>query len=55
MKVDKIHFYHYHSLPPVFEKKYPKFFRKSSQMLEKPDSWKGYFLSSAFVVEASKK
>jgi hypothetical protein len=42
-------------LPPVFEKKYPKFFRKSSQMLEKPDSWKGYFLSSAFVVEASKK
>lgn len=54
MKVEKIHFYHYHSMPPIFEKKYPKIFRKTSMKLEKPDNWKGYFLSSAFVVEASK-
>ena len=54
MKVDKIHFYHYHALPPIFERNYPKIFRKLSRKLEKPDSWKGYFLSSAFVIEASK-
>jgi hypothetical protein len=54
MRVDKIHFYHYHSLPPIFENNYPKIFRKLSRKLEKTDSWKGYFLSSAFVIEASK-
>jgi len=55
MKVDRIHFYHFHALPPIFEKKYPEIFRKFSKKMEKSDSWKGYFLSSAFVVEASKK
>ena len=54
MKVDNIHFYHFHALPPIFESKYPEVFRNLSKKLEKPDSWKGYFLCSAFVVEASK-
>lgn len=54
MKIDDIHFYHFHALPPIFEEKYPKVFRNISLNLERPDSWKGYFLSSAFVVEASK-
>ena len=54
MKIDKIHFYHFHSMPPVFQKKYPKLFINTSKKLEKSDSWKGYFLCSAFVVEASK-
>ncbi len=54
MKVEKIHFYHYHAMPPIFEKKYPELFKKMSMQMEKQNSWKGYFLSSAFVVEASK-
>jgi len=55
MKVDKIHYYHYHSMPPVFEKKYPDVFRQTSLKREKSDDWKGLFLCSAFVVEASKQ
>ena len=54
MKIDKIHFYHYHAIPPTFQNKYPELFIKLSKKLEKSDSWKGYFLSSAFVVESSK-
>jgi len=54
MKIDKIHFYHFHAMPPIFEKKYPELFRKLSKKLEKSNSWKGHFLSSAFVVEACK-
>ena len=54
MKIDKIHFYHFHAMPPIFEKKYPELFRKLSKKLEKSNSWKGYFLSSAFVVEECK-
>ena len=38
----------------IFEKKYPELFRKLSKKLEKSNSWKGHFLSSAFVVEAYK-
>jgi len=53
-KLDKIHFYHYHVLPPVFELRYPDLFKKLSMNIEDPDSWKGYFMASAFVVEASK-
>lgn len=49
-----IHFYHYHALPPIFEKKYPKLFRKLSFKMEKPNDWKGYLTASAFVVEAKK-
>lgn len=54
MKIDKIHFYHFHALPPIFEKLNPNEFRTTSLKIEKPQSWKGYFLSSAFVVECSK-
>ena len=54
MKIDKIHFYHFHSMPPIFQKKYPKLFMNTSRKLEKPNNWKGNFLCSAFVVEASK-
>jgi hypothetical protein len=41
-------------MPPNFQNKYPELFIKLSKKLEKSDNWKGYFLSSAFVVEASK-
>lgn len=52
--VEKIHFYHYHSLPPMFEKKYPREFRDLSLKMEDPDDWRGHFMASAFVVEARK-
>jgi len=48
------HFYHYHALPPIFEKKYPKVFRELSLEMEKTDDVRGYFMASAFVVEARK-
>jgi 2-polyprenyl-3-methyl-5-hydroxy-6-metoxy-1,4-benzoquinol methylase len=48
----KLHFYHYHALPPVFEKKYPELFRELSLKMEKTDDWKGYLMASAYVVEA---
>lgn len=52
--VNKIHFYHYHALPPFFQNKYPKLFNELSFKLEKEDDWRGYLMSSAFVVEATK-
>ena len=52
LDIQKIHFYHYHALPPVFEQKFPKLFYQLSQQLEKPDDWRGHFMASAFVVEA---
>ena len=53
--VVKIHFYHYHALPPIFENKYPKLFRELSLKMENPNHWKGYLMASAYVVEARKK
>lgn len=53
--VVKIHFYHYHALPPIFEKECPKLFKRLSLKMENPDDWKGYLMASAFVVEAKKK
>lgn len=53
-KLDRIHFYHYHVLPPIFESRYPNLFKKISMKAEDPDNWKGYFMASAFVVEATK-
>ncbi|TRZ52388.1 MAG: class I SAM-dependent methyltransferase [Dehalococcoidia bacterium] len=52
--ISKIHFYHYHALPPIFENKYPDLFRELSLKLENPSDWKGYLMASAYVVEASK-
>ena len=49
-----IHFYHYHSLPPIFKDKYPDLFRETSLKMEKPNDWRGYLMASAFVVEAKK-
>lgn len=54
LSVDKIHFYHYHILPPHFEQKFPKLFHELSLQREKICDWRGYFMSSAFVVEARK-
>ena len=53
-KVDKFHFYHFHAFPPVFENKFPELFKELSLKMEEPNSWKGYLMASAFVVEATK-
>ena len=49
-----IHFYHYHALPPIFENKHQKLFRELSLKMERPNDWKGYFMASAYVIEAKK-
>ena len=51
-KVLNYNFYHSHSFLPFFESKNPELFRELSLKLENPNSWKGYLMASAFVVEA---
>lgn len=53
--VEDIYFYHYHALPPIFERTHPKLFRELSLGLEKPNNWKGYLMASAYVIEAKTK
>jgi len=43
-------FYHYHCLPPMFEKAMPELFRRESLALENPYDWRGHFMASAFLV-----
>jgi hypothetical protein len=43
-------FYHYHCLPPMFERVMPEDFRKQSVAMEDPRDWRGYFMASAFIV-----
>ena len=50
-----IYFYHYHCLPPFFEKLDKLNFRKKSLEIEDPLDWRGNFLASGFVVHAQKK
>ena len=52
----KLLWYHYHPAMPYLEGKIPEAFRKESIRLEhEPSGWRGFFLCSAFVVEAVKK
>ncbi len=51
----KLRWYHYHPAMPYLEKMAPELFREEALRLEhEPSNWKGYFLCSAFVVEAVK-
>ena len=43
-------FYHYHCLPPMFEKDFPALYRTQSVALENPRDWRGYFMASAFIL-----
>jgi 2-polyprenyl-3-methyl-5-hydroxy-6-metoxy-1,4-benzoquinol methylase len=48
--------YHFHPAMPYLEKSDPELFRKEAISLERdPTNWRGYFLCSAFVIEAIKK
>jgi 2-polyprenyl-3-methyl-5-hydroxy-6-metoxy-1,4-benzoquinol methylase len=46
----KVLFYHYHALPPMFQKSAPEFFRAQSLAMENPNDWRGYFMASAFIL-----
>ena len=44
-------FYHYHCMPPMFERSNPKWFRKQSLRMENPRDWRGHFMASAFILK----
>ncbi len=51
----KLLWYHYHAAMPYLQADDPKLFFEESKKLEfEKSGWKGYFLCSAFVVEAEK-
>lgn len=43
-------FYHYHCLPPLFERQFPDLFRQRSVAMEDPNDWRGTFMASAFIL-----
>lgn len=50
----RIHWYHYHPAPPMLESILGDAFRRAAFALEHdPSDWRGYFLCSAGVVEAT--
>lgn len=49
-----IHWYHYHPAPPMLERSLGRKFREDGMALEHENSWRGYFLCSAGVVEAER-
>jgi 2-polyprenyl-3-methyl-5-hydroxy-6-metoxy-1,4-benzoquinol methylase len=51
----KLLWYHYHPAMPMLETLHPELFRQEAIRLEhEPSGWRGMFLCSAFVVEATK-
>jgi 2-polyprenyl-3-methyl-5-hydroxy-6-metoxy-1,4-benzoquinol methylase len=46
----EVFFYHYHCLPPMFERGLPELFRRQSVAMEDPRDWRGHFMASAFIV-----
>ncbi len=56
LRVERIHFYHFHAFPPMFEALDPHLFRELSlEMENSPEDWRGYFMASAYVVESVKE
>jgi SAM-dependent methyltransferase len=51
----RLHFYHYHALPPMLENHVPEWFRKRSLELEDPADWRGHFMASAFIVSGIRR
>lgn len=50
----KVHWYHYHPVPPMLESKAGAELREAAMALEHEGSWRGFFLCSAGVIEADK-
>jgi 2-polyprenyl-3-methyl-5-hydroxy-6-metoxy-1,4-benzoquinol methylase len=53
-KVAKVHWYHYHPAPPMLASDIGPAFNRAARALEHEDTWRGYFLCSAGVIEAVK-
>jgi 2-polyprenyl-3-methyl-5-hydroxy-6-metoxy-1,4-benzoquinol methylase len=54
LSVEGIYFYHFHALPPVFENYDKIYYRRISWKMENPLDWRGFLLSSCFVVDCKK-
>ena len=52
-EVEDLYWFHYHAMPPEFEEKFEEEFVEQSLALEDPTDWRGHFLASVFMVEAS--
>ena len=50
----RFHWYNYHPAPPALKNELGLKFRHASLLMEQEDSWRGMFLCSAGVVEATK-
>jgi 2-polyprenyl-3-methyl-5-hydroxy-6-metoxy-1,4-benzoquinol methylase len=50
----KVHWYHYHAVPPLLEGRAGNELREASLSLEHEGSWRGMFLCSAGVIEADR-
>ncbi|MCI0564619.1 MAG: class I SAM-dependent methyltransferase [Nitrososphaera sp.] len=49
----RFHWYHYHPAPPMLESQFKqRFWEEASRLEHNASAWRGYFLCSAFVVEA---
>jgi 2-polyprenyl-3-methyl-5-hydroxy-6-metoxy-1,4-benzoquinol methylase len=46
----RVHFYHFHALPPMLQQFVPDLFLRESVAMEQADDWRGYFMASAFLV-----
>jgi 2-polyprenyl-3-methyl-5-hydroxy-6-metoxy-1,4-benzoquinol methylase len=49
-----VHWYHFHPAPPMLEPSLGQVFRDVARTLEHQSDWRGFFLCSAGVIEASK-
>lgn len=54
LTLEGMYFFHYHSMPPIFEHTIPEEFRKTSATIENPTDWRGLFMASCFNVHARK-
>ena len=48
----RLHFYHFHALPPMSQRFVPDLFRAESIAMEDPADWRGHFMASAFLLSA---
>jgi len=46
----RVHFYHFHALPPMVQQLVPELFLRESVAMEQADDWRGYFMASAFLL-----
>lgn len=50
----KIHYAHFHALPPMYESQFPDFYRKIGILREDPKDWRGLVMASTFLISGKK-